>query len=234
MRRFVVPLLVPAALLAACSAPMDEPIEPAVVTSSPSAEMIESPDATVEPTPEPSEADPSTPESEDAPNVDTDLDLQDGVRTNDFGRMPTEIGDLALVSKETDPAEHSVRIVYETPEGKSKAQFMANFPFVDGEPAPLVDSDNEAYREEIESAVASYEDSGAMVDTRSVSAGGLEWDCVEAVGPENIDSTLCVSVKYGRVLDVQHITVHDDDMDAWRQTVDKVLADVGEGVVALA
>lgn len=232
MRRIILPLLVPVVMLAACAAPDDEPVEPTVV-SSPSETASETTDDATTPSPDSSPEPIASPSTEE-PTVDTDLDLQDGVRTNDFGRMPTQIGDLSLVSKETDPSEHSVRLVYEAPDKTRMAQFMANFTFVDGEQTPVVDTDSDAYRAEINSAIATYEEAGAVVDQRSVSAGGLEWDCVEAVGPENFDSTLCVSLKYGRLLDAQYLTVQGDDVDTWRQTVDGLLADIAEGVLALA
>ncbi len=234
MRRLILPLLAPAVLLTACSAAQEEPTEPTVVTSPMTSETAEVDDDSAQPSPEPSEQEPASSPSQDDPTVDADLDLQDGVRTNDFGRMPTQIGDMSLVSKETDPSEHSVRFVYEAPDKKKMAQFMANFAFVDGESTPVVDTDSEAYRTEIDSAVASYEEAGSSVDQRSVSAGGLEWDCVEAVGPEDFDSTLCVSLRYGRVLDAQYITVQGDDAGIGQQAVEEVLTEIGEAVVALA
>ncbi len=232
MRQVILPLLVPVVMLTACAAPEDEPPEP-TVASSPVQTASEPAEDTTTPSTE------SSPESIDSPGpqepaVDTDLDLQDGVRTNDFGRMPTQIGDMSLVSKETDPREHSVRIVYESPDEKRMAQFMANFTFVDGERAPVVDTESDTYRGEINSAISTYEEAGSVVDQRSVSAGGLEWDCVEAVGPKSFDSTLCVSLQYGRLLDAQYLTVQGDDVDTWRQTVDGVLTEIGEGVLALS
>ncbi len=234
MRRLILPLLAPAVLLTACSAAQEEPTEPTVIASPMTSETAEVDEVSPEPSPDPSEQDPTSPLSQDDPTVDVDLDLQDGVRTNDFGRMPTQIGTMGLVSKETDPGEHSVRFVYEASDKKKMAQFMANFTFVDGESTPVVDTDSEAYRTEIDSAVVSYEEAGSSVDQRSVSAGGLKWDCVEAVGPENFDSTLCVSLRYGRLLDVQYITVRGDDAGARQQAVEEVLTEMGEAVVALA
>lgn len=48
-----------------------------------------------------------------------------------------------------------------------------------------------------------------------------------------MDHALCVSHLYGRVLEVQTLSVHDDDPANWRTALDNVLRFAGEGFVAI-
>lgn len=237
MRRLIVPLLVPAALLAACSAPVEEPTEP-VAVSSPAPTETEKTDETAtpspEPTPEPGEVEPAASPSDEGPDVDTDLDLQDGIRTNSFNAMPEQVGDLDLAERNSNPAEHTFQIAWEAPDKQTFVQFMAFFPEIDGEYTPMADTNEEFFRTALDGPAVVLEERGARVEKRSLEAGGLQWNCIEAVeGPDEADATLCASVQHGRLLDIRYLNAPEKDVDVWRDAVDQVITSISESVVAL-
>ena len=61
-----------------------------------------------------------------------------------------------------------------------------------------------------------------------VGAGGLDWSCFEG-SRDGLAHTICVTPKYGRVVEVQYINAGRVD----RTALDRFLTGVGEGVLAL-
>jgi len=64
--------------------------------------------------------------------------------------------------------------------------------------------------------------------SRAVDAGGLDWSCFEG-SRDDLAHTICVTPKYGRVVEVQYVNAGRVD----RIALDAFLAGVGEGVAAL-
>lgn len=249
LRRLAVAAVLPLALLAGCAAetadaptqtpePTVQSVEPS--ESAPATELAEPSPTTesVEPTPTPTlppTTEPTLEETEDAPVEDDDIDLVDGVRTNRFGAMPKELeGGYAQRSLETNPQEH--RAVMEYVGESSSVQFLAYYPTTQGEYAPVAGTSDEGYTVAVESAVEWLGKNGP-VQERSVDAGGLAWDCVEGQRAQQdgeVDHTLCVTTSYGRVIEVQRLSLHEPDVAAWQAEMDAVLEELGAGVVALA
>lgn len=253
LRRLAPAAVLPLALLAGCAG-AGEPAQPAETITADRTESV--PAQTTEPAAEPTEPAPGTTEAnEDASPTaeatdestdeatsgataevgDANPDLVDGVRTNDFGRMPKDLGGMPQKRVETNPQEHRAVFQYEREDNQASAQLMAYIPVIDGEPAPVFERGDEGYMTAVESAVLAMRENGEA-EQRHVESGGLAWDCVEAPASQQggqVDHALCVSHLYGRVLEVQTLSVHDDDPANWRTALDNVLRFAGEGFVAI-
>ncbi|HHT11643.1 MAG TPA: hypothetical protein GX013_00520, partial [Propionibacterium sp.] len=163
LRRLAPAAVLSLALLAGCAG-AGEPAQPAETITADRTESV--PAQTTEPAAEPTEPAPGTTEAnEDAsptPEVsdestdeatsgataevgDANPDLVDGVRTNDFGRMPRDLGGMPQKRVETNPQEHRAVFQYEREDNRASAQLMAYIPVIDGEPAPVFERGDEGY-----------------------------------------------------------------------------------------
>lgn len=207
------------------SAPVEETTEPAV-------ERTEAAPETTQPTEEASPTAEATAEPTEAAD-DANPDLVDGIRTNDFGRMPKDLGGMPQQRVETNPQEHRAVFQYEREDNQASVQLMAYIPVMDGEPAPVFERGDEGYMTAVESAVLAMRENGEAVQ-RHVESGGLAWDCVEAPASQQngeVDHALCISHLYGRVLEMQMLSMHDGDLENWRTAIDNTLRFAGEGFV---
>ena len=246
LRRLAPAAVLTIALLAGC-APDPEPVmpdesvtvaettesAPVEETTGPAAETTEAASETTEPA---EEASPTEATAEPTEQVaDANPDLVDGIRTNDFGRMPKDLGGMPQQRVETNPQEHTAVFNYVREDNQASAQLMAYLPMVDGEPSPVFDRGAEGYTTAVESAVVALRENGEA-EQRHVEAGGLAWDCVEAPASQQngeVDHALCISHLYGRVLEVQTLSMHDGDLENWRTAIDNTLRFAGEGFVAI-
>lgn len=236
------------ALVGCAKAPVGAP-EPAG-SSVPASESASSPSA--DPTPEPAEseteaepeasAEPPSATASDTPSADPtssadeeDVDLQAGIRTNDFTRLPKELGDMHQTSLQTDPRKHQVLAEYIADDEQSRAVVIAHIPFVDGDPAPVTSPGDAGYRQSVQSAAEALREDGKGYHERSVTAGGLDWACMEATEAQGgrFDHNLCAAIAHGRMIELQRIAFPDDDQGARDAHTDELLADLGEGVLSL-
>lgn len=256
MRRLVLPAIVmPLLALGACApqeaeeASTSEETVSTQETSAPEESTTPAEDDSptpdeVSPSPEPEESTPgagdteSPAQSASAPEEDADdPDLVDGVRTNDFNRMPQELGGMTRRESETDPQQHSARFNYMAPDESAMSQMLAYFPQgEDGQPGPVTSPDDPGYELAITSAVDAFAEV-AEPTQRQVNAGDLTWDCVEASQAQNdgeVDHSLCISLAYGRVIEVQYVTLHEPDIQTWQAAVDANLALFGEAITEIS
>lgn len=225
-----------AAVLTGCA---ESPTEPA---GSPS--ISDSPTG-AETAPEPGDAEPSdeastAPESGDDASgeatetlSDGDLDEVDGVRTNTFMQLPQALGDMTRVSSQSDPSVHGVVLVYASDDQNSGMQFKAQFASVGGEHTPLSGTDDEIFDNVLERAESLF----AQEESRAfpVDGGEYAWHCLEATRARGSDEdhSLCLTVAYGRIIDVEYLTQHDEDAAAREDNLSALLGEISDGLVAL-
>lgn len=243
LRRLAPAAFMTIAFLAGC-VPADEPQQSptapeTVTTQTPSADETSAPAAeTTEPTPEtngPSPSGEATRESTDEEDGDASPDLVDGVRTNDFGAMPTEIDGLTQRSIDTNPQNHFAQMEYFSQDEQTRLLFAAFIPELQGgERKPVSSADDQGYTEALELGRKAVEEVGTP-EERTLDAGGLTWNCFEGHGnDQGTDAVLCLSHRYGRVLEMQRISAPEADIDAWRSEVEAALTEIGEAVDALS
>lgn len=254
LRRLAPAAVLTLALLAGCAGGDDPATPTATVTAEtpaetaapPTASPVESPTIAAQPTVEPTieesgetdgageaEEPESTTEPTDERGVDTETDLYDGVRTNRFGAMPTAIDSMTQRRLNTDPKNHLAQIEYVSQDEQSRLFFAAWIPILDGERVHVTSLDEPVFAQEEEIARDAVEEVGPLSE-RSVDAGGLSWNCFESHDTsEGFDAVLCLSHRYGRMIEVQRLTAPEPDVDAWHAATDAVLAEVAEAVIAL-
>ena len=113
----------------------------------------------------------SGPEVEDG----GDIDEQDGVRTNSFNAMPSELGDMRLVSSESDPSEHIIQVDYMATDEESRMLFMAYIPGTEGDGyAPVSSHSDPGFRSAVDSGKQHFEEEGFDVTSRSAATDGYD------------------------------------------------------------
>lgn len=244
MRRRILPaLIVPILALGACAedSPAETPTPDEVTTAeeTPTVEESESESEPTEETTTPEETeseDTGTEESASPEETDSGSnqeDLVDGVRTNDFQRMPKEVRGMAQKAAETDPQSHIVKINYEAPGGDAinMTQFVAYIPAIDGEPRAIPDMNHPDFSAAMGMASQSMA-KNVTPETRKVNAGGLDWECIEGAEAQDsgkVDHAWCLTVKYGRILEVQRLSTTKDTAE-WQSDTDAVLEEFGTAV----
>lgn len=236
-RRLASLALIPLIALVGCAGdsdggdPNDAPTsQPATPTSQPAATPTP-PEETA------AEASPGETATEAAAEpADADPDLQEGVRTNDFQRMPKELGELGQVSSRTDPQTHVALMEYMAADESAKIQLRAYLAESDdGTVHGVTSTSDEAYIVGYRSAKEAFEGPGNTVHEFTSSSGSHEWECVESPGSQgNIDHTLCQTLAHGRIVEVQYLAVAESDDQVRSDRVDAVLQDVADALTALA
>lgn len=201
-------------LIAGCGATGDDPATPTETS-------------TTEPAPTSNEetGDPAPQESEEETAADDNPDRFEGVQTNDFQRLPGELGPASRVAVETDPQEHTLTLEYEASEGTAK--FLINGYFA--ATGPIEDTSDEGFQLAYSSAADTFSEQGARVEEWSGESDGFEWECVQAPGFQGdgaIDHTFCLTLAYGRALEVQALTLVEDDDDARWGNISDVLQEL--------
>lgn len=179
-----------------------------------------------------SDAEPSDSEDEGG----SDLDEQDGVRTNSFGAIPDELADMRQVSLETNPAEHMVQLDYMATDEQSRMLFMAYIPGSGGgEYEPVFSHSDPGFRNAVDSGVQHFDEEGFDVITRSVDADGYEWECFEALETQSggIDHSFCLTTEYGRVIEIQRLAMHGPDEQARNSHMDELLEEVSSALAEI-
>lgn len=226
--------------LAGCASPAAEG-SPSVESSTTEVPTAASSPATTAPPASPTpEADdesaspaPSDSASEGQPE---DIDLQDGVRTNDFQRLPKELAGMNRVRAESDPGTHWAELEFMAPDQSAKMLlriFLVRTP--EGQYVPMASQDDEYAEASYASAVESLEQRSDELLEREVSTTGRDWRCVDALEVEpGVDQQICHGQAYGRVVEMQRLSGHQPDAEARSAAVDEVLADLSAGLDALA
>lgn len=163
-------------------------------------------------------------------------DYFDGVNTNAFFQLPESVAGVERQNSETDPDEHTAQLVYQDEQTTKQISVFAYYPGEDGVRTPIEDRDDPRYASSLDNVEEMFISNGASPSRREVSAGGLEWVCVEAQKSQQdgtIDHALCASVAHGRIIEVQPLNLHEPDTDAWHSWIDEALAGLGEAVVGL-
>lgn len=234
--KLIVSAVVPAVVLAGCapSSGLDSP-DPADPTTQPPPASPEPTETSEAPTPA------DTPTASESPGAsdeeDGDIDEQDGVRTNAFNAMPSQLADMRLVSSESDPSEHRAQRDYMAEDEQSRLLFMAYIPHAEGGGyEPVFSNTDRGFQVSVDSGKQFFETEGLDVIERSTSLGGYEWECFEALEAQNdtIDHSFCLTTAYGRVIELQRLAVHNDDeqarnghMDGLLEAVAAALDDIG-------
>lgn len=236
MRRTFLAVVASLALLAGC-ADAGEPADPETPLPTATTETTEE---GVQPTTQPTEdADVEVPGQEPSPDPEVtasepaeNIDVHDGFRTADFLKMPQQFGDLNKTAHQSSVPEHRAVVEYEASDNMSKSQFTAFYPEAAGEMGPIDDVDDERYQEELAKAERDFgEDYGDNPVALSVQAGGMDWDCFGL--SRDHDYSLCMTVMYGRVLEVQYIAVHAPDVTARQQAAEENLIAMAEAIADL-
>lgn len=226
--------------LAGCASPATEG-SPSVESSTTEVPTAASSPATTAPPASPTpEADdesaspvPSDSASEGQPE---DIDLQDGVRTNDFQRLPKELAGMNRVRAESDPGTHWAELEFMAPDQSAKMLlriFLVRT--AEGQYVPMASQDDEYAEASYASAVESLEQRSDELLEREVSTTGRDWRCVDALEVEpGVDQQICHGQAYGRVVEMQRLSGHEPDVQARSAAVDEVLADLSAGLDALA
>lgn len=221
----------PAETSAAATETAAEPTAEATV------EEVEESEAPEESEPEETASTPSEePSEEDGESGDPeDVDLQAGLRTNDFVRLPKQLGDMARTSLNTDPSKYQAILEYMAGDEQSRGVVIVHIPFVDGEPSPVFDAGDPGYVQAVESAAEALKGDGKDFRERTVLAGGLEWTCMEVTEAQGgkFDHGLCATHAHGRMVELQRIAFPDGDPAARDAHTDTLLEDLAEGVLAL-
>ena len=171
----------------------------------------------------------SGPEAEDG----GDIDEQDGVRTNSFNAMPSELGDMHLVSSESDPSEHIIQVDYMATDEESRMLFMAYMPGTEGDGyTPVSSHSDPGFRSAVDSGKQHSEEEGFDVTSRSAATDGYDWECFEALQTQSggIDHSLCLTTGYGRVIEIQRLALHDPDEQARNSHMDDLLGEVSSAI----
>ncbi|SDL39897.1 hypothetical protein SAMN04488242_1415 [Tessaracoccus oleiagri] len=164
------------------------------------------------------------------------MDLQDGVRTNDFQRLPKELAGLNRVRAETDPGTHWAELEFMAPDQSAKMLlriFLVRTP--DGTYLPVTSQDDEYAEASYDSAVDNLAQRSDELLERGVSTPDRSWRCVEALQVQSgVDQQICHGQAFGRVVEMQRLSAHEPDVQARNAAVDDVLTDLSAGLDALA
>ncbi|NLE99096.1 MAG: hypothetical protein GX596_14080 [Propionibacterium sp.] len=244
--RFTPLALTALVVLAGCAS--DEPgagDDPVVDASTPAGVETATPVPSEEPSVEPEEAtdapvptdeEAASDDPEDAGQGDADPDLIDGVRTNDFNRLPQQLGALERISSQTDPQTHVAVLEYMAPDQSARSQVRIVLPTnADGSASPVTSDSHDEFVVGYDSMIDAFEGQGHDVIERTASTPSHEWWCAEALETQNgVDHALCQSFAHGRLVEVQHLSVAEADAAARNDRVDELLADLSQGLVGLA
>lgn len=183
----------------------------------------------------------SPPESPAQPTAaatqdDADLDSIGGVRTQDFLGLPEQLGSMSQVEAETDPSLYLASVHYASDDASSQLRFQAEIPVVGGQARPLEGTDDRIFDEALQRGVEMFEDDGDEIRRFSSEGGGFGWECIEAERTAGTDDDhfMCLSAAYGRIIEVQYLSVHDEDQAAREGNMGAMLAEIGEAVAGLA
>lgn len=143
---------------------------------------------------------------------------------------------MSQTSSKTDPSQHQAILEYMAGDAQSRGVVIVHIPFVDGEPSPVLDASDPGYVQAVESAAEALQGDGKDFRERKVSAGGLDWDCMEVTESQGgkFDHTLCATHAHGRMVEFQRIAFPDDDPAARDTHTDTLLGELAEAVLALA
>lgn len=207
------------------------PTEPPAATPSPAATTL-----SASPTPEADDEASPAPSASASEGEPEDMDLQDGIRTNDFQRLPEELAGLNRVRAETDPGVHWAELEFMAPDQSAKMLlriFLVRTP--DGAYVPVASQDDEYAEASYASAVENLGQRSDELLEREASTPDRQWRCVEALKVETgVDQQICHGQAYGRVVEMQRLSAHEPDAQARNAAVDEVLADLSAGLDALA
>lgn len=212
--RHIIAAAVPALILVGCSASPDvDPTASTAASATPT--PVETPSATASP-------DTSVDEG-------SDIDEQDGVRTNSFNALPDEFGGMPLQGSQSDPSVHMAQRDYKAADDQTRLLIMAYIPQAQEEGYVPVSSNSDAgFRSAVDSAHLHLEDQGLEVIERSAAAGAYEWECFEALQTQatSVDHSFCMTTGYGRVIELQRLAVHDPDAQARNSSMDALLEEI--------
>jgi hypothetical protein len=153
------------------------------------------------------------------------LNSYDGVVTNSFLQLPPSIGDMEQKQRNSSPPDLEFHADYVSNIRDAKARVAIYYARTASGPVPVKSAKDPDFTEIVAGNAQAFQGAGT---SRAVDAGGLDWSCFEG-SRDDLAHTICVTPKYGRVVEVQYINAGRVD----RIALDAFLGGVGEGVAAL-
>lgn len=153
------------------------------------------------------------------------LNSYDGVETNSFLQLPRSIGEMEQERQDSNPPDLEFHADYVSNVRDTKARVAIYFARTASGLVPVKSAEAPEFTAIVAGDAQAFKGAGT---SRAVDTGGLNWSCFE--GSQNdLAHTICVTPKYGRILEVQHINAGRVD----RIALDNFLGGVAEGVAAL-
>ena len=154
------------------------------------------------------------------------LNSYDGVVTNSFLQLPRSIGDMEQERQDSSPPDLEFHADYVSNTRDAKARVAIYYARTASGPVPVKSAKDPKFTAIVAGNAQAFQGVGT---SRAVDAGGLDWSCFEG-SQDGLAHTICVTPKYGRIVEVQHINAGRVD----RIALDAFLGGVGEGVAALS
>ncbi len=158
------------------------------------------------------------------------------MRTNAFNRLPDALADTSLVESETDPSTHLAAREYHSDDEDSRLLVMAYIPGnQDDGYTPVTGSSDSRYLAVINRGFEALGAPENEIIERSPSIETYDWECYEALETQGgtFDHSFCITTGYGRVIEVQRLTVHGLDEQARNAHMDTVLEELSAALADL-
>lgn len=135
-----------------------------------------------------------------------DSDLIEGFRTNAFyGAAPTRVDGLQQSSIESNPGERSLMAKYSNQDDTRAAQLLM---YTAPDDTPVEEYHEDVFESTLEEMGERYGDANKRVfDTPE----GVTVSCADGMQNENISHSICMAVVKGRIIDVQPVTIVNED-----------------------
>lgn len=153
------------------------------------------------------------------------LNSYDGVMTNSFLQIPSSIGEMEQERRESNPPELQFHADYVSNIRDAKARVAIYFAQAESGPVPVKGAQDPKFTAIVAGNSRAFQGAGT---SRTVDAGSLNWSCFEG-SQGGRAHTICVTPKYGRIVEVQQISAGRVD----RTALDAFLGGVGDSVATL-
>jgi hypothetical protein len=154
------------------------------------------------------------------------LNSYDGVETNSFLQLPHSIGDMEQEQLDSSPPDLKFHADYVSSIRDAKARVAIYYAQTASGPVPVRSAQDPKFTAIVSGNAQAFRGAGT---SRAVDAGGLDWSCFEG-SQEDLAHTICVTPKYGRIVEVQSINPGRVD----RAALDAFLGGVGKAVATLS
>lgn len=129
-----------------------------------------------------------------------------------------------------DLGQHTTEAQYRSSSDDKQAKISTYFlTNSNGEYQPIESTSDPLFETESEGIQDSLDRVGIDHETRTFRSKGLEWTCHEGVDENDILTTLCITVQYGRVILMEpraFVTAYSiDEQNEWHEEIASDLAD---------